>query len=268
MLRSAERTPAGRLVEADDIAGAVSFLCSDDAAMVCGQTLVVDGGFSLPGLMEPTDHNRRAFDDAAPRPPAPRAPGCRRSSKATLGDLTEKRVLHLQCGTGEASAELAEQGAVVTAVDPSEQLLDEARERWPKILWIQADAQALPAELRRGRFDLVYSPEGVIGSLDRPRRAGRAGSSGALQPRGELLVYDDHPVALCVDGLQHWHYDYFEEGFWRLGRIVTTLVRAGFRVEALEEYPGERRVPGTFLLYARRVLSSEARRAPRRPPRP
>jgi enoyl-[acyl-carrier protein] reductase III len=48
MLRSVERTPAGRLVEAEDIAGAVSFLCSPDAAMVCGQTLVVDGGFSLP----------------------------------------------------------------------------------------------------------------------------------------------------------------------------------------------------------------------------
>jgi enoyl-[acyl-carrier protein] reductase III len=48
MLASAERTPAGRLVEAEDIAAAVSFLCSDDAEMVRGQTLVVDGGFSLP----------------------------------------------------------------------------------------------------------------------------------------------------------------------------------------------------------------------------
>jgi enoyl-[acyl-carrier protein] reductase III len=48
MLRSVERTPAGRLVEAGDIAGAVSFLCSSDAAMLCGQTIVVDGGFSLP----------------------------------------------------------------------------------------------------------------------------------------------------------------------------------------------------------------------------
>jgi enoyl-[acyl-carrier protein] reductase III len=48
MLRSVERTPAGRLVEPADIAGAVSFLCSDDAAMICGQTIVVDGGFSLP----------------------------------------------------------------------------------------------------------------------------------------------------------------------------------------------------------------------------
>jgi enoyl-[acyl-carrier protein] reductase III len=47
MLRTVDRTPAGRLVEPDDVAAAVSFLCSDDAAMVRGQTLVVDGGFSL-----------------------------------------------------------------------------------------------------------------------------------------------------------------------------------------------------------------------------
>src|SRR5260370_42179124 len=114
--------------------------------------------------MERTDHNRRAFDDAHTRRRGARS-GLPKIVKATLGDLTAKRVLHLQAGTGEASAELAEQGAVVTAVDPSEQVLDEARERWPKILWIQAEAQALPGELRRGRFALVYSPEGVRGRV-------------------------------------------------------------------------------------------------------
>jgi len=41
------RTPAGRLVEPLDVAEAVAFLCSPGAAMVCGHTLVVDGGFSL-----------------------------------------------------------------------------------------------------------------------------------------------------------------------------------------------------------------------------
>jgi enoyl-[acyl-carrier protein] reductase III len=48
MLRAGRtRTPAGRLVEPDDIAGAVAFLCSSDAQMVRGHTLIVDGGFSL-----------------------------------------------------------------------------------------------------------------------------------------------------------------------------------------------------------------------------
>ena len=42
-----ERTPAGRLVEPRDVADAVCFLCSPEAEMVRGQTLVVDGGFSL-----------------------------------------------------------------------------------------------------------------------------------------------------------------------------------------------------------------------------
>jgi SAM-dependent methyltransferase len=200
--------------------------------------------------MEPTERNRRAFDEMQRRRRLGR-PGLPAMVKATLGDLADKRVLHLQCETGEASADLAEQGAVVTAIDPSEQLLDEARERWPKILWIRAEADALPAELRRGRFDLVYSPEGLIFGL-RDLDTWAQGLAAAVHSRGELLVYDVHPVALCLDGLQHWHYDYFEDGFWRLGRIATTLVRNGFRVEALEEYPGERRVPGTFLLYARR----------------
>jgi enoyl-[acyl-carrier protein] reductase III len=41
------RTPAGRMVEPSDVADAVEFLSSPGAEMVCGQTLVVDGGYSL-----------------------------------------------------------------------------------------------------------------------------------------------------------------------------------------------------------------------------
>jgi len=44
---SLERTPAGRLVEPEDLAGAVAYLASPGAEMVRGHTLVVDGGFSL-----------------------------------------------------------------------------------------------------------------------------------------------------------------------------------------------------------------------------
>ena len=41
------RTPAGRMVEPEDVANVVAFLCSDAATMIRGQTIVVDGGFSL-----------------------------------------------------------------------------------------------------------------------------------------------------------------------------------------------------------------------------
>jgi enoyl-[acyl-carrier protein] reductase III len=42
-----QRTPAGRLVTSEDIAGVVNFLCSPEAFMVRGQVIVVDGGFSI-----------------------------------------------------------------------------------------------------------------------------------------------------------------------------------------------------------------------------
>jgi enoyl-[acyl-carrier protein] reductase III len=47
MLAAGAANPVGRLVTPDDIAGAVAFLCSRDAGMIRGQTLIVDGGFSL-----------------------------------------------------------------------------------------------------------------------------------------------------------------------------------------------------------------------------
>ena len=47
MLEAGRSNPVGRLVEPEDMAGAVAFLCSQDADMVRGQTLVVDGGYSL-----------------------------------------------------------------------------------------------------------------------------------------------------------------------------------------------------------------------------
>ena len=53
--------------------------------------------------MEPTDHNLRAFDEMHRRRRALR-PGLPPIVKATLGDLTSKRVLHLQCGSGDASS--------------------------------------------------------------------------------------------------------------------------------------------------------------------
>jgi enoyl-[acyl-carrier protein] reductase III len=45
---AAEQTPAGRIVTPEDVAGVVAFLCSPAASMIRGQTIIVDGGFTLP----------------------------------------------------------------------------------------------------------------------------------------------------------------------------------------------------------------------------
>jgi NAD(P)-dependent dehydrogenase (short-subunit alcohol dehydrogenase family) len=44
--------PLRRLGIPEDVAGAVSFLCSPDAAWITGQTLVIDGGVTLTGAVQ------------------------------------------------------------------------------------------------------------------------------------------------------------------------------------------------------------------------
>lgn len=46
---ASSRTPLGRLTTPEDVANVVGFLCSDAAAMIHGQTLHVDGGYSIVG---------------------------------------------------------------------------------------------------------------------------------------------------------------------------------------------------------------------------
>jgi enoyl-[acyl-carrier protein] reductase III len=42
-----ERTPAGQTLTSEDVAGVVAFLCSPEAFMIRGQTLLIDGGATL-----------------------------------------------------------------------------------------------------------------------------------------------------------------------------------------------------------------------------
>ena len=42
-----DNTPLGRLGEPEDVAGAVRFLCSDEASFITGEVLLVDGGLGM-----------------------------------------------------------------------------------------------------------------------------------------------------------------------------------------------------------------------------
>jgi SAM-dependent methyltransferase len=202
--------------------------------------------------MEPTDLNRRVWDEVH-RPRERRLPGLPQVVEERLPDLSGKHVLHLGCGTGEATAELVGLGALVTGVDASAEAVAAARERAPAVAFVQGDPDRLPVELRRSRFDLVYTAIGA--DVD----AWTAGIAAALRPRGELLLHDVHPVLGCLDEMLHWRESYFAAGRRRLGEVVTALAAAGLAVERLDELPVEsqllpqaRRVPGELVLVARK----------------
>ena len=234
--------------------------------------------------MEPTDLNRRAWDEIHRRRSDAMAGelGVPPAIRERLPDVKGKHVLHLQCATGESTAELVGLGALVTGVDISGEALAVAQERAPTAAFLQGDVQALPVQLERGRFDLVYTGGGIfmwLHDLD----AWAKGVAGALRPGGMLLAYDDHPVSACVDQASHWREDYFDESpivdvgwrhfelsgepareekverFWRLGQIVTAVAGAGLTIRSLEEFSTiyatywrkkDPRVPGQFVLLA------------------
>ena len=145
--------------------------------------------------MEPTDQNRRAWDEI-------HRSRTRAASEQLLipeqifdliPDVEGKHVLHLQCATGEATAELVELGALVTAVDISSEALDVARERAPDVAYVHADVHYLPLEVRRARFDLVFTGGDVLSTI-RDLDQWLAGIATTLKPGGTLLLYDSHPV--------------------------------------------------------------------------
>ena len=212
--------------------------------------------------MEPTEHNRKAWDEIHRRRTEAMAGqlGIPDGIRELLPDVSGKHVLHLQCATGESTAELAGLGALVTALDISSEALEIARERAPDAAYVHADVQELPLELRRGRFDLVYTGGGVFSWLH-DLDAWAHGIASALKPGGLLLAYDNHPVSLCIDPLGHWREDYFDEKEqernWRLGQIVDAVLGAGLRLTRLVEFQTlydwlqrDRRVPWEFALLA------------------
>ncbi len=225
--------------------------------------------------MEPTNENRRAWDklQQARVEQTTEQPGIPEPIRALLPDLTGRHVLHEQCGTGEASAELAALGAMVTGIDLAEEHLIAARRAFPGILFLQADPQELPVNLRRRRFDLVYV-SGLLPYLN-DLNAWAGDAAAALRIGGRLLVVDIHPAGACIDTTTlRWRDDYFggellvgnrmqplaRLKLWRLSEVLNAVASTGLVVRRLEEFPTlahvrrqDPRLPGAFALVAQKI---------------
>ena len=186
------------------------------------------------------------------------------------GDVRGRRLLHLQCATGEDTLSWTVAGADATGVDISDEQIKLAQQKAADAglptHFIAADVYALPAELQAGDVDYVYTGKGVMVWLPDLTKWAQVVAA-ALKPGGMFLLFEEHPIASCLwitDGKLHLESDYFGrdkpelssgwrhfqggeeaketkvEFSWPLGDIVTALAQAGLRIERLEEFPAER----------------------------
>ena len=115
---------------------------------------------------------------------------------AELGDISGKRVLHLQCHIGRDTLCLVRRGATVTGLDFSGAALNVARrlsdETGLKADFIEGTVDQAP-ELTPGPFDLVFITWGTICWLPDVRKWAKVIAS-VLAAGGELYFADAHPA--------------------------------------------------------------------------
>ncbi len=84
-----------------------------------------------------------------------------------LGDVTGKKILDVGAGTGRLSVPLAKKGAIVTALDVSEEMLKVLQKKNPTIVTIVSDAEDLPFD--DTYFDFVISAFFIVHLKDPSR---------------------------------------------------------------------------------------------------
>jgi SAM-dependent methyltransferase len=120
---------------------------------------------------------------------------------AELGDISGKRVLHLQCHIGRDTLCLVRRGAVVTGLDFSSAALEFARrladETGLKANFVQGTVDEAP-HLTPGPFDLVFATWGTLCWLPDMRDWARV-IAAVLAPGGELYCADAHPGFVILE---------------------------------------------------------------------
>ncbi len=180
-----------------------------------------------------------------------------------LGDVKNKKILHLQCHFGMDTLSLARMGAEVTGVDFSEVAIEQAKELASKLKlpvhFICSDVYEVPSQLT-DKFDVVFASYGVIGWLPDLTRWAQV-ITDSLKPRGTLVFAEFHPVVWMFDNdFSKIEYNYFksepiveaEQGTYAdtnapitaesiswnhsLSEVFTALIRAGLTIEDFSEY--------------------------------
>jgi SAM-dependent methyltransferase len=175
-----------------------------------------------------------------------------------LRNIQGKKVFVPQFGDGLVMLACAKKGAIVTGVDLSiEQirLAEEARTYCGvDVNLLEADIQKLPKDVPNNYFDIAVTECGIFGwisNLD----AWMSNVYKVLKNEGKLLVSDFHPLSVIAEekkGKVTLKKSYFDQGpkiirpekdvppaiefLWKLSDVINAAIRAGFRIDHIEEY--------------------------------
>ena len=129
-----------------------------------------------------------------------------------LGDVSGKKILHLQCHFGQDSISLARLGAKVTGVDLSDKAIEKATEFAEKL---NTDAKFICSDVYESintldeKFDIVFTSYGTIGWLPDLDKWAKV-IAHFLKPNGQLIMADFHPVVwMYDDNFKDVFYNYF-----------------------------------------------------------
>ena len=100
-----------------------------------------------------------------------------------LAAKSGERILDLGCGTGTLTAEIASRGAEVIGVDRSDEMIDEARKKFPAIRFEVGDARELNFSQE---FDAVFSNAALHWIPEAERVV--QGIAEALRPGGRFIA--------------------------------------------------------------------------------
>lgn len=193
-----------------------------------------------------------------------------RVTAGVIGDVSGKRLLHLQSHIGIDTIRLAMAGAVdVIGVDFSPKAVAAATSIAERLgvpaTFVQSDVRDLPDSVPEAAFDVVYTSYGTIMWLPELEGWARMIAS-RLAPGGVFHIIDLHPFLSVFDDFaeqpplavrypyfsreplyfeEHGSYadrdaDFVADSYaWQhtFAEIIGSLVGAGLRVERLEEYP-------------------------------
>ena len=180
-----------------------------------------------------------------------------------LGDITGKKILHLQCHFGQDTISLARRGALATGIDFSEKALEKAVQlneaAGTDARFIRSDIYRLKDYLDE-KFDIVFTSYGVVGWLpDLKKWAGIVHHF--LKPGGKFVMVEFHPVVwMFSDDFKRIEYNYRDSGpiveevegsyadpesrikddsvTWThgLSDVIDPLVKTGLRITDFREY--------------------------------